>query len=339
MGEDAHEKLNAGRKPCVFFVLDARKRKEGMLLAWRETLCPRLSERFACAARAMSDDEAANLIELRVRVDRPVEWVFCDGSRLELPSVNAREIEELLAALSGYALYACERQMADGFIPLPGGHRAGVCGRFIQEDGKNARMSAISSVCVRIARHVQGASRPLRAHLLDEHGCCKRLLLLGPPGCGKTTALRDAALWLSDECGLHIGVADERQELFAFTPTGSARLVDVLLGASKPEAVRKFLRSMAPDVIVTDEIGQPHDVGALLDAARCGVGLLASAHAGSMEDAMHRPALRALFDARAFDRYALLGKRAALLAVWDTQGRLLTHVKGGGTGCPGEMAL
>ena len=310
-----------------------------MLLAWRETLCPRLSKRFARAARAMSDGEAANLIELRVRLDRPAEWVFCEGSRLELPPVNARELEELLAALSGYALYACERQMAEGFIPLPGGHRAGVCGRFVQEAGKNARMSAISSVCVRIARHVQGASKPLWAHLLDEYGRCRRVLLLGPPGCGKTTALRDAALWLSDERGLHIAVADERQELFAFAPPSGARLVDVLSGAPKPEAVRKLLRSMAPDAIVTDEVGEPRDVGALLDAARCGVGLLASAHAGGMEDAMRRPVLRALFDARAFDRYVLLGKRAALLAVWDALGRPLTRAEGGGAGCPGEIAL
>ena len=308
-------------------------------MAWRETLCPRLSGRFARAACAMSDDEAADLIELRVRVDRPAEWVFCGGSRLELPAVNAREIEELLAALSGYALYACEQQMANGFIPLPGGHRAGVCGRFVQEDGKNARMSAISSVCVRIARHVRGASRPLWTHLLDGHGHCRRLLLLGPPGCGKTTALRDAALWLSDERGLHVAVADERQELFALAPPSGAHFVDVLLGAPKPDAVRKLLRSMAPDVIVSDEVGEPRDVGALLDAARCGVGLLASAHANSMDDAMHRPVLRALFDARAFDRYALLGKQASLLAVWDALGRPLMHVEGGGVGCPGEIAL
>ena len=310
-----------------------------MLLAWRETLCPRLSKRFARAARALSHDEAANLIELRIRLDRPAEWVFCGGSRLELPPVNAQELEELLAALSGYALYACEQQMADGFIPLPGGHRAGVCGRFVQKDGENARMSAISSVCVRIARHVQGASKPLQSHLLDEHGHCRRLLLLGPPGCGKTTALRDAALWLSDECSLHIGVADERQELFASTKLGGARFVDVLSGAPKPEAVRKLLRSMAPDAIVTDEIGEPRDVGALLDAARCGVGLLASAHAGDMEDAMRRPVLRALFDARAFDRYALLGMQASLLAVWDAQGRPLIRFEKGGARCPGEMAL
>ena len=292
-----------------------------MPLPWRDALCARLPARIAKILRALDSAEAARLTELRFRRDRPVELVFAGASRQEPPVMDAKAMDALLAALSGYALYACERQMADGYISLGNGHRAGVCGRLVC-DGADARMSGITSVCVRVARHVPGASLALRPHLLDAQGRPRRVLILGAPGSGKTTALRDAAIYLSDECGLHVAIADEREELFGeCVPPELARCVDVLAGADKAAAVRMLLRAMAPEVIVTDELGRPADVDALLDAARCGVGLIASAHAGGMEDALRRPALRALIDARAFDRYLHIGARASLLGAWDESGK------------------
>lgn len=289
-------------------------------MPWRKTLCPRLTPRVAAALEALGEEEAASLCEIRARVGEPIEWTFLHGARRAPPVIDKKEMEALLAALSGYALYACEKQMAGGYIPLPGGHRVGVCGRLIDGDGGRARMSEIGSVCVRVARRVPGASAAFRAQLTDGRGRARRVLLLGPPGCGKTTALRDAALYLAQERGLHVAVADERQELFGGEPAGR---VDVLLGADKARGMRLLLRAMAPQVLVTDEVGSPSDVGALLDAARCGVGLLASAHAGGMEDAMRRPALRALFEAGAFERYVLLDARAACAALWDEHGNRL----------------
>lgn len=289
-------------------------------MPWREALCARLTPRVAKRLRAMDGAEAARLTEIRLRLGGPVELVFGETAREEPPVVDRKEMDALLAALSGYALYACEGQMAEGYIPLGSGHRAGVCGRLVREEG-TARMSGVTSVCVRVARHVPGASLALRPYLLDARGRPRRALILGSPGSGKTTALRDAAIHLSDEHGLHVAVADEREELFgACVPPGAGRRVDVLAGAEKAAAVRMLLRAMAPEVIVTDELGRPEDVEALLDAARCGVGLLASAHADGMEDALRRPALRALIDARAFDCYLHIGARAALLGAWDERG-------------------
>lgn len=286
-------------------------------MPWRDTLCTRLTPRIAAALRALPEADARRLREIRVRIGESVELAFVDKSREVPPAVDAREMDALLAALSGYALYACERQMAEGYIPLPGGHRAGVCGRLVCEDGAGLRMSAVTSVCVRVSRSVPGACAPFREQLVDGRGLPRRVLLLGPPGCGKTTALRDAAQYLADERGLHVAVADERQELF---PDPRAGRVDVLAGVDKATALRLLLRSMAPQVLVTDEVGRPRDVGALLDAARCGVGLLASAHAADLREAAMRPALRALFDARAFDRCVLLDAGAGVTGVYDGAG-------------------
>lgn len=288
-----------------------------MILDWRETLCPRMTPQAARLLRGLSMEQAEALEEIRFRCGRPVELVI-DGHAFEQPMVTQRrDMDELLAALSGYALYACENQMAQGYIPLEGGHRAGVCGHMTLQDGA-ARMSGVTSICVRVARHVEGASAPIRAHLLTEEGRARRVLLLGAPGCGKTTVLRDAALYLSDEAGLHVTVADEREELFArYPPDGRGKRLDVLGGMGKAQAFALLIRTMAPQVIVTDEVGKREDTAALLDAARCGVGLLASAHADGLEDAMERPVLRELIDARAFERYIHLGRHGRVLGVWD----------------------
>lgn len=291
-------------------------------MPWRESLYGSLTPQTARLLRELSAQDAAGLEEMRFRMGRPVELVIGGRSRDEPLILDQEAMSALLSALSGYSLYAFEKQMALGFIPLAGGHRAGVCGKIVEENGQAVRMSAITSICLRVARRVPGVSGPIRRELTEESGRVRRVLLLGAPGCGKTTVLRDAALYLSDTCGIHVAAADERGELFPGTEGLAGRRLDVLSGASKALSAQILLRSMSPGAIVTDEIGRDEDVEALLEVARCGVGLLASAHAEGMRGAMARPALRRLFEARAFDRYIHLGWRAHVLGIYDEAGRL-----------------
>lgn len=289
---------------------------------WRRELEPYLLPEVSMRLRALEEPEAAQVTELRFRSLKPVEIVMEGEGREWPPVMDERKMEELLSLLCGRSRYAYEAQMAQGYIPLPGGHRAGVCGHAVMENGSFVRMSAISSVCLRIARAVPDAGRAFFAHLLTADGRARRALLLGPPGCGKTTALRNAALYLSDEKGLHVAVADEREELFASNvKSGEGRRIDVLCGAPKAEGMLLLLRAMSPQVIVTDEVGRSGDAKALMEAARSGVGLLASAHAEGMRGMLARPMLRRLFDARMFERYIELGKRASCLGVYDEEGK------------------
>ena len=298
-------------------------------MPFREQLCPRLPPPLAAVLHELDAREAARLEEIRIYAGRAAELVFSGDCRTTDVCVDASQMDSLLAALCGHALYSCESQLAQGYIPMAGGHRAGVCGRMTQEGGA-WRMSGVNSVCIRISRDVPGASRAVRPHLLSPDGRARRVLLLGPPGCGKTTVLRDASLWLAEEKGLRVAVADEREELFG---TRQGLRLHVMGGADKARAFGMLLRSMAPQVIVTDEIGRPEDADALLNAARCGVGVLASAHAGGMEDAEKRPVLRRLMRERAFDRYILLGRYGSVRGVCDETGKEMEGDERGQLGC------
>jgi len=304
----------------------------------RKSLYPRLTKKLTAILKALPDDEAAKLEEIRIYAGQPVELVV-SGRRMTSGSAMEREdMAQLLGALSGYALYRFERQMAEGYIPLPGGHRAGVCGEMTRLEDGSWRMSEVSSICLRVSRNVMGASVPLRDLLFDENGSVRRVLLLGAPGWGKTTVLRDAALYMA--AFIHVAAVDEREELFAQgekLPEGLC--LDVMRGADKARACAMLIRSMSPQVIVCDELGREEDVQAMLDAARCGVGVLASAHADGMDDLLARPILRKLFDAGAFERYVLLGWHGNIKAVWNGEGQRMDgreREKRGELGCGGD---
>lgn len=283
-------------------------------------LYPRLTNELACMLKSLKEADRRALEEIRIYCGRHVELVFSGERRMTELVMDEGSMAQLLSALSGMALYRFEREMAEGFLPLPGGHRAGVCGSMARQADGTWRMSAVTSVCLRIARHVEGASLSIRPYLTGENGRARRVLLLGAPGCGKTTVLRDAALYLGKR--MHTAVADEREELFAAEGTQGLG-VDVLRGMDKAHAFSVLIRAMAPQVIVCDELGREEDVLAVLDAARCGVGVLASAHADGFEDLIHRPVTRKLFEAGVFERYIHLGKHGCVNAVMDEAGNML----------------
>ena len=252
----------------------------------------------------------ADLTEVRLRAGQPMEARGIGWARLIGPGVSREELDELVLEMTGYSIYACEERIRQGFFTLPEGHRVGLTGRYASDRGGVTALTGILAVCIRVARAVPGAADPLMPHLFDGDRL-KSALILSPPGLGKTTMLRDAARQLSGR-GYRVALADERGELAAPDAAGIPTMAlgprcDVATGADKAQLIERLVRSMAPDVVVTDELGGEGDARAVHEAVASGVMVLASAHAANLASARARRGLAPLLEGGLFEVFAVLG--------------------------------
>lgn len=292
------------------------------------------------------------LEEIRLRRERPLavryhqeeRFLSSRGQLVSSPEdaykVSADDILKTLQLISQGSLYAYEEELRQGFITLPGGHRVGLAGRAVLDGGVLKTICDIGSLNIRIARAVPGAARRVLPFILDfKEKRPYHTLLVSPPGAGKTTILRDLVRSLSyglpdlNFPGLSVGVVDERSELAAcFQGVPQHDLgprVDVLDCCPKAVGMVMLLRSMAPQVIATDEIGRFEDVAALWEMVNTGVSILATAHASTWEELEQRPSLRELIEYRIFRRYVFLSRRkgpGTIEGIWDENRNLLRGV-------------
>lgn len=263
-----------------------------------------LPEHLRRVALGLDDRIKCSAEEFRLRTGRPFT-VNCAGSEYQpSPSINvtSNDLIDLIRIATNGSIHTAAESLRRGFVTAMGGHRIGVCGSVVVKNGEVAAIKNFSSASLRIAREIKDIGKGIYDALMDEP-YLPNLLIVSPPGVGKTTLLRDLTRLISDG-GKRVAAADERNELAAMVDGipgfNIGMRTDVLEGCSKPEAVLMLLRSMSPQVIVMDEITSPDDMEAMERAANCGVSLLATAHANSIEDLAQRVYYRSV--SRLFDR-------------------------------------
>ena len=276
---------------------------------WHETIAFLTHCLPKAAARPLNALPEGSLREIRVRAGQPIRLLTCQGEKLCLCEPTPQQVAQMAEALCEHALYARAEEQRGGFVTLRGGHRMGLCGRVICQGQMVRALREISSFCIRIAGQWRGAADGLLPHLTDEHGRCRSVLIVGLPGMGKTTLLRDSLRRLS-EAGRRVCVVDERSEIAAMCD-GLPQLevgpcTDVLDGCGKEAGLRWLLRSLSPEVLVTDELSDTLDAQAALEAIRSGVSMLATVHGRDLDSVCGRNTLYPLIRDRAFERYAVL---------------------------------
>ena len=185
------------------------------------------------------------------------------------------------------SFYAVAEQIKCGFLTIPGGHRVGFCGRGVLQNGKVHSLTDISYIVIRVSHEVKGAADKVIGKITA--GGLSNTIIVSPPGCGKTTLLRDVSRILAgDKYKMRVGIADERGEIAAYSMGKAQNDIGIFSCAyseiPKGEAILMLIRALSPDVIVTDEIGGDEDLKALESAALSGVKIICSAHGKDKND-------------------------------------------------------
>ena len=241
------------------------------------------------------------LQELRLRLGMQPELITkCGNSHLR-HTVTNEMLQHIVNNACRYSPWTATTA-ASGYITAQGGHRIGLCGEVIMRSDQMADVKNLSSICIRVARDFPGIGSKIATN--------GSLLIIGRPGCGKTTLLRDIIRNRSENRQGSVGVVDERGELFPNVqgkpcfPPGSR--TDILSGCPKGRGVELLLRTMSPATIAVDEITADADCKGLLHAAWCGVDLIATAHAGSVRDFLMRPVYRPLVESHIFTKVIVM---------------------------------
>ena len=233
----------------------------------------------------LGKDEMLAAEEIRLRAGSGLS-VLSGGREIKVDSgkIGSGELADIVCAASGSSIHTVAANIREGFVTAPGGHRIGICGTAAVKNGEIYGINNYSSLTVRIAKEIKTAAEGLE-NLIHKDGNVDSLLILSPPGGGKTTLLRDLVRRLSDD-GTRVALADERGEIAAVkggVPTMDVGgCTDIMDMAPRAEAAMFLLRAMNPQVIAMDEISSPREADAVRAVAGCGAAVLATAH-GTVE--------------------------------------------------------
>lgn len=280
------------------------------------------------------------LQEIRIRVGQPVIFVI-NGKEYYLENdgqtgadvenayrITGQEVSEILNHICNYSIYAFEDEIRQGFITVTGGHRIGIAGQAVMENSDKIRyLKHINYLNIRIAHQKPGVADKVIQRLYMDGRLCNTLII-SPPGCGKTTMLRDLIRQVSNGNkwgeGCDVCIIDERSEIagsYQGIPQNDVGMrTDVMDACPKLLGMMMAIRSMAPKVLAVDELGDRQEMDLLNKAMACGCRILATIHGDGMEDMLRKDYMRRAFETGVFKRYIVMGRKSGIpdvLKIYD----------------------
>lgn len=257
------------------------------------------------------------LQEIRIRVDKPIILKLREKDIILQYNILQTEILQIVERLCENSIYAYKNQICEGFITIKGGHRVGLTGSCVIENGKITNIKYISSLNIRIAREVKNCSTRILREIIDiENKTIYNSIIVAPPGRGKTTILRDIIRRISDGIeeinfrGKTCGVVDERGEIAAMykgAPQNDVGIrTDIIENVSKNKGIHMLIRTMAPEIIACDEIGSKEDVEAIHYALYSGVKGIFTMHGKNVEDIKNNKQIYELIENREIQKIIFL---------------------------------
>lgn len=238
--------------------------------------------------QAISNYREKDIYEIRLRVNEPIVLNTLYGEQMIMTCIVCdRDIKDSFNRVTEYSAYAYEENLIDGYITVPGGHRIGVGGYMTLQSNQSAVVKNIRFLNFRVRHFVDGCSNKIMEKIGKKN--LENILIISPPGLGKTTLLRDMIKNISNQSqGTSICVIDERNEIGGChkgIPTIDLGMrTDVISNCSKEDGILMAIRAMAPTLIAVDEIGGEADKKALEYAGISGVKIMATIHGKNIQD-------------------------------------------------------